>query len=313
MNVTDVPVAVAPELYEEAAQTYAQLVQSRAIAVYRTGNVRYPGLSDLDLIVVTDRTGIDNRYFFSALQRMPRRFLPIFLHDPFILPAWSMRVMQHTTHRSPSLLAGRDVLSAYQPSTEEAERWCRMLESYCSYHLFAAKARERQTLSGRWTVAVASAYRFLLADAGEMAPRHAATEYAATIDDLRAHFFDRDPEQAVQEAWRIFSEHFDVFDATLREWLGVAEPQAALARARALLRGEESCDAFDREYAFIRARNIDGYHQELASMGFPYGYLFFTAAHPGAVRIADEPSPVTNLVRQYYRVRRRITEYAQGA
>jgi hypothetical protein len=313
MNVTDLPLAVSRELYDEAASMYAQLVQPRAIAVYKTGNVHYPGLSDLDLIVVTDRTGIDNRYFFSAMQRMPRRYLSIFLHEPFILPAWSMRVMQHTTHGAPVLLGGRDVLSPYPPSAEEAERWCRMLESYCSYSRFAATVRERDALRGRLTVAVASAYRFLLADAGDLAPRHAAVEYAATIDGLRAHFFERDPEEGVREAWRIFSGHFDAFDATMREWLGVVEPQAALNKARALLRGEEACDAFDREYAFRRARSIDGYHQELASLGFPYGHLFFIAAHPGAVYRGLEPSPVTNLVRQFYRVRRRLAEYAAGA
>lgn len=312
MNVTDLPMPATRELYDEAAEAYAQLVQSRAIAVYRVGNVRFPGLSDVDLVVVTDRMGIDNRYFFSALQRLPRRFLNIFLHDPFILPAWSMRVMQHTTHAAPALLAGRDVLRAYPPSTDESEPWCRMLESYCSYSRFAQKVRESGELRGRLTVAVASAFRFLLADAADFVPRHAATAYAEKMDELRAGFFEHDAEQGVLKAWHMFAERFDQIDAALRDWLGAADSAAAITKARALLRGEEGCAEFDREYAFRRARSIDGYHHELASLGFPYGHLFFIAAHPGAVR-APAQRPVADLVRHVYRVRRRLAEYGAGA
>lgn len=314
MNVTDLPVPATRELYDEAAAAYARLVQSRAIAVYRTGNVTYPGISDLDLIVVTDRTGIDNRYFFSAMQRMPRRYLSIFLHEPFIVPAWSMRVMQHTTHASPQLLGGRDVLAPYPPAAEDTERWCRMLESYCSYSVFAQRVRQENELRGRLGIAVCSAFRYLLRDAQELLGAENAQAYGAEIDAMRARFFEReDPSAAVLEIWNFFAARFDRFDAALREWAGAAEPQAVLSRVRALLRGEQACDSFDREYAFRRARTIDGYHHELASMGFPYGHLFFIAAHPNAVRTPSQESPVSNLVRQFYRVQRRVTEYAAGA
>lgn len=314
MNVTDLPQPANHALYDEAFTQYADLVRSRAIAVYKVGNVRYPGLSDIDLLVVTDRTNIDNRYFFSAMQRMPRRFLPLFLHEPFVLPAWSLRVMQHTTHATPALLAGRDVLHAYPPSSDPAERWCRMLESYCSYSRFARSTRETETLRGRLTVAVASAFRYLLADASVLFEGVDGESYARGIDEIRAGFFEReDPASGVHEAWNFFAGHFDRVDAILREWLGTADANNALAKAQALLRGDEESEAFDREYAFRRARDIDGYHQELASMGFPYGHLFFVAAHPGAVRTLPDAPVVNNLVRNFYRVRRRLTEYGAGA
>lgn len=310
MNVTDLPLPANHALYDEAFTHYAELVQSRAIAVYKVGNVTYPGLSDIDLLVVTDRTGIDNRYFFSAMQRMPRRFLQLFLHEPFILPAWSLRVMQHTTHAAPALLAGRDVLHAYPPSSDPAERWCRLLEAYCSYGRFARTTRENDTLRGRLTVAVASAFRFMLADASELFEGIDKESYTRGIDEIRAGFFEReDPATGVHDAWNFFASHFDRIDAMLREWLGIADPQAATDKARLLLRGEESCEAFDRDYAFRRARDIDGYHHELASMGFPYGHLFFVAAHPNAVRTLPDAPVVNNIVRNLYRVRRRISEY----
>lgn len=313
MNVTDLPVPATRELYDEAFAKYADLVRSRSYAVYRVGNVRYPGLSDIDLIVVTDRTNIDNKYFYSAMQRMPRKYLPLFLHEPFILPVWSLRVMQYTTHAEPKLLAGRDVIKPYAPSQEPSERWCRMLEGYCSYLSFSARVRKDQTLRGRMTVAVASAFRYVLRDGSQLFSGIDAAGYEETIDRMRAHFFDGgDLAANVEAMWRQFSGEFESFGARLREWLGAHDDADALRKARAVLRGDEERAELDREYAFIRARDIDGYHQELGSLGLPYGHLFFVAAHPNAVQAPPE-APVGNLVRQLYRVQRRLSEYSARA
>lgn len=309
MNVVDIPQRAKREDYDEAISRYVQLVQPRAISIYRVGNIRFPGLSDIDLLVVSDRCSLDNRFFYSALQRMPRRYLPLFLHDPFILPAWSLRVMRHTTHGKPELLAGRRVLDGYTPSNEPEERWCRLLEGYCASASFVQRTQERGTLRGRMTVAVASAFRFQLAEA-QAVLAYDDRNYAARIDDVRAGFFDRaKPEDGVRDAWQIFSAEFQRVDASLRERLCLSAEDNLSTHARALLRGDRESGLFDREYAFRRAQAVDGYHQDLASMGFPYGHLFFIAAHPGAVHTHEE-SLVNGVVRNLYRVRRRLEEYA---
>lgn len=309
MNVVDVPQRMKREDYDEAIARYVQLVQSRSIAIYRVGNIRFPGLSDIDLLVVSDRCSLDNRFFYSALQRMPRRLLPLFLHDPFILPAWSLRVMRHTTHGSPELLAGRSVLGGYAPSNEPEERWCRLLEGYCASASFVQRTRQSGTLRGRMTVAVASAFRFQLAEVREVLG-YDERGYAARIDDLRGGFFDRaNPEDGVRDAWTMFGAEFERLDASLRSHLQLDAQDDLPARARALLRGDRESGFFDREYAFRRAQAVDGYHQDLASMGFPYGHLFFIAAHPGAVHTHAD-SLVNGVVRNLYRVRRRLEEYA---
>lgn len=313
MNVVDLPQPQTHALYDEAMTRYAEMVQSRAISIYRVGNVRFPGLSDVDLLVVTDRAHIDNRYFFSAVQRLPSRYHPLFLHEPFVLPVWSLRVMRHTTHASPVLLAGREVLTPYAPSAEPDERWCRMLESYCSYAAFRENVIASGTLKGRLTVAVAGAFRYLLADAREAIGYGDADAYGREVDALRETFFERpDPAAAVREAWELFSCALASFEKALCERLALAQPAQAPAAARALLRGESESAHLDREYAFRRAQDIDGYHQELASLGLPFGHLFFIAAHPNAVHACAEPAVVENVVRNFYRVRRRLLEYARA-
>lgn len=315
MNVIDLPKPATRELYDEAAARYAEMVKGRASCVYRVGNVHYPGLSDVDLLVVTDRANIDNRYFFSALNRLPQKYHGIFLHEPFVLPVWSLRVIRYTNHYATrALLAGRDVLHAYPPSQEPDERWCRMLESYCSYARFKKTAEETNVLKGRLTVAVASALRFLLRDGDAALGTTGADTYAVQIDGLRERFFTyANAEGGVREAWNLFSTTFERFDAKLRARLGFDAQTDPVAAASDLVRGERSCEEFDRDYAFMRAHEIAGYQHELASMNLPFGHLFFIAAHPQPVR-AQEPSVpmLDDVVRNFYRVRRRLAEYARA-
>lgn len=314
MNVVDIPQPAAHGLYEEAASRYAAMVRSRAVAVHQLGRARYPGLSEIRLLAVTDHVGVDNRFFFSAFHRLPERFHRLFLDEPFILPAWSLRVMRYTKYYAPKLVAGRNVLNAYSPSQERDERWCRLLESYCAYASFAGKTRRSQLLKGRETLASASALRGLLAEAVPLIPEAADEAYVNAIEAIRRTFFDdcADPVERVRDAWELFAAAFDRFESAMCARLGAANSEEAVSIARARLRGEHECADFDREYAFRRARDIDGYQEELASLGFPFGHLFPAAAHPQAVRTPQAAPIVDRLLRSAYHVRRRIMEYAAG-
>ena len=311
MNVVDIPQPAGHALYAEAASRYAALVKSRAVAVYALGRVRYPGLSEARLLVVTDHVGVDNRFFFSALQRLPERFQRLFLREPFVLPGWSLRVMRYTRHYDRQLLAGRNVLRAYTPSDERDEQWCRLLESYCAYAAFAEKTRRSQLLPGRETLATASALRSLRTEAACIAPEAADENYVNAVEAIRRTFFDEqgDPVERVRDAWELFAAGFDRFDRAMRERLGAQTADQALAAARARLCGDEACADFDRDYAFSRSRDIAGYHHELASLRFPFGDLFPPAAHPQAVRTPAAAPLLDRLLRNAYFVHRRIMEY----
>ncbi len=310
MNVVDLPQPAPRELYEEAIACYVKMVRARARAVYRVGNVHFPGLSDIDLLVVTDRKTFDGRYYFSALQRLPRRFLRLFLHEPFIVPAACTEVMRHTTHYKPVLLSGEDVVRAFPPDDADAERWCRMLESYCSYSVFAERIRTNETLRARFTIAVTSAFRYLLADAAKLFADLDAAGYAAEMDAIRSQFFEsEEPHALVCHAWERFAQRFQQFDSILRERLGTHARMQTIERARALLRGDVATELFDRSHAVKRAQTIERYYDALRTLGIPYGGLFFIAAHPEAVRAVPETA-VTTLVHNFYRVRRTLAEYA---
>jgi hypothetical protein len=284
MQVVDLPRPCDEELRDEAFSRYAALVKSRAIAVYRV---------DDGVLVLTTHIALDNRFFFSALERLPSRHQRCFLREPYILPAWSMRVVQYTSHSPRRLIAGRDVLEPYVSDDGPNERWCRKLEWYCACATFNASVNDSQILNARHLMGA-------VRDLACAAPDEASllTKIASDAD-----------EPQIRKAWDGFCAAFERFDRSIRASLGVAPDGDALSKARNCLAGEESCEHFDREYAFQRARDIDGYHQELASLGFPYGHLFAMAAYPATIRMPGM-SVVDSVVSQIYRLRRRLTEYA---
>jgi hypothetical protein len=275
MQVVDAPRPRDAALCDEAISRYADAVKSRAISVYRV---------DSALLVITAHIAMDNRFFFSAWERLPSRYHHCFPHEPYILPAWSLRVIQHAAHTSRELVAGRDVIAPYAPADGRNERWCRTLESYCACAVFYDAVTRSQLLNGRRMMEVA---RALLPDAGHEAG-----------------------EEQIRATWDRFCGAFERFDRTMRELFGVSNTANAVAKARNCIAGNEEIEQLDREYAFCRARDIDGYHQELASLGFPYGHLFPLEAYPNAVRAMPSKPFVDSVVSQMYRLRKRLSEYA---
>ena len=309
MNVVDLPNAGSRALCEEAAGRYADRISSRAAAVYRVGSARFPELLGVSVLAVVDRPGIDNRYFYSPDHRMPRRYAELFIDEPYILPVWSMRVMQHTAHYSVSLLAGRDPLAAYRPNDEPDERWCRLIEMYCTQKSFADRVRESGVLSGRRIFGAANALRHALADASAVSLDVPCKDYAARIDALFEGYEARkQPEESVHEAWRAFGEALAAIEGSLQARF-CRPGDSVFEVSRSLMRGDGESEAFDREYAFRRAVAIDGYHKDLSALGLPYGHLFYEDAHPEAVRKPREPF-AGGIMRNLYLVRRRFQEYA---
>ena len=201
MNVVDLPKRAERADYDEAVARYAQMVKPRAIAVYQVGSVRYPvsptSICSWSPIAVVWTTGISILRCSGCRASISICFCTI---RSFFRPGRS-GVMRHTTHHAPQLIAGRDVVRPFVPSDEPDERWCRVLAGYCASAAFLQRARAEGTLKARMTVAVTSAFRFQLADTRE-AFGFEDGGYAATVDALRAGFFERaQPEKAVEEAF----------------------------------------------------------------------------------------------------------------
>jgi hypothetical protein len=311
MNVVDLPRPTPRSAYDEATILYAEAVKHRADAIYRVGNVRFPGLSDLDLLVVVGKAREDNRYYFSPSYRLPERLQRIFLHEPLIVPASMPNILRYTSHRDAQLVSGEDILNGSLVVDCEEERWCRLLESACSYVSFAERTRERQYLSGRWAIATTSALRFFLADVDAVTGTAFAPSYAQQHDELRAHAFDGgDPTRAILQAWQLFSDVLQASGETLARALGIRY-ERVVEFAVAALSGQRALPV-PASYVEERSKAIAAYHDELAKLRLPFGFLFFVAAYPNAVRPLALSKFTKYVSRNVYRVQRRLGEFVHG-
>ncbi len=313
MDIVDIPQPVDGAQYEEAVSRYAASVKGKAIAVYQLDHSRYRAACGVQLLLLTGHVGVDNRFYFSSSYRLAKRHHALFAGEPYILPAWSIRVTGYTAYFSPQLVTGRNVLEGYWPNADRDERWCRVLARYCAHAAFSSRTRRAQLLKAREVLSAAVNLRHLLVDAPAIIPETANEPYAGGIDAIFDSLFESgERTERVRAAWTLYTNAFDRFDSVMVKRLRASTSEEAVTRARARLRGEEECEDFDRAYAFRRARDIDGYFQEVASLGFAGGHLFSVAAHPRAAR-TPAPTPVLDtLLRSAYRVRRRLTEYAAG-
>lgn len=311
LRLYELPREVPLALYEEAVVRYAAAVRTRAFAIYRSGDLRYAGLCGLKLLVVVEHAAVDNRYFFSAFNRLPRRYLDAFVAEPFIMPSTTLGVMRHTSHRNLRIVTGRDELGRYVPALDESEAWCRMLEAYCSGSVYIDRVCASGALHGRKIVAALQALRETWDNAADLLGGNEHREYGMDCDRLLGSFFtSASVHENVLAAWQMFLRGFTVFDESIRRCLRTGTAAQTFATARDALRGEREIAQFDREYAFRRALAIDGYHADLAALGFPFGHLFYIAGHPRAVRTSEHAPVLGEVLHNVYRAYRRLGDFS---
>jgi hypothetical protein len=279
MHFYDLPVPVDRSLYDEAMRQYARKVAARADAVYAIGNITYAGLSDLDLLVVTSSTRADNAQYFAAMSRLPIKYAPIFLHDPLIVPRKHTDVLRYTTHHNLRLLHGRQVFARVQYVDSAQERWCKVLEAYCTYAAFVASVRAAQGCRGRRLIAKASGLRFPLRELDELCGTQQAQAYAARVDRIREMYFRTDPLSVLMETWQMFCQAFDTLTRTLKDALRLGDEERVDDFARRFFCGRAHFELVDPQYVAQRTNAIQAYFMELQRMRIPFGHAFFREAY----------------------------------
>lgn len=293
-------------MYVKAIELYARLVASRALACYTVGSVPFPGLSDIDLLVVVRDARRDNAQFFSAIDRLPKIYRPLFLHNPFVLPATCVDVLRFTSHGKRTLESGTDVLVGIAPLASLEERWCKLFESYCNFAVYLAKCQTAPSGSARLAVAVASSMRYALSDLDAILGTDHAPPYARDIDERRGRFggdLDRNASLAL-EAWTLLRDKFAWLEQTLGEMVPLRPAESLVAFADEFLRGNRTFGSLDTAAIARRRAAIDFYHDELHRLRFPYGHLFFFAAYHTAERRYYQSRPESMLLALLYRARK---------
>ncbi len=277
-RITNLPDVLDRGIYQEAVDLYLQDSADYLEALYGFGNQRYPGLSDLDLLVVPR-----DRYFaplyLHILGRLPQRFHCILEHDVFVVPESFTVVCSYTNANNLRLLHGRDVLSGTGREIPPAARVCHELERLYNAQIYARKLRNEQVIDARSSIRVFNSFRFSLKRLEELRFVEEGG-YGAEIDRLRNRYVENRAESWVAQMYRLFDDAVRYAVRCVSESIGV--DVTSTSEIKALSYGERSLalNGFDPKDARKRADVARAYRQELDRRHFWYGTLFLNTFFP---------------------------------
>ena len=135
MIIIDIPQYVDKNLYEDAIQCFINKAKNNVISVYLAGNIKYPGISDLDLVIVPQ-----NKYSSSMnlelIKILPKRYRLFSHHNPFVVPIDYLNIWSLSPIGNLKNIFGKDVLGNIIPNNSKTNKICTALEYLYSYSLF---------------------------------------------------------------------------------------------------------------------------------------------------------------------------------
>lgn len=286
---TDFPERLDASLYDEAVERFARAVRSRALAVYRDGRVRFPGLSDIDLLVVVDDRPVwDNDAFFSPFVRLPRRYHALFHHRPHFVTRSTIDAIGYSTFAYVSrrdrdgrgraaadggasfcrqLIAGDDVVPSSWPELSDSWYACTLFETAIAARQRFEHFRQAPLASVGRLASMAASLRFPLRQLDELRGTDYERAYTAIVDRSRAELLDPggERESAAAVLYTLYAATLAGFERSIGELAGAERGQDPLEAARDILAGRRRVEAVDA--AFLRSRHaaITGYFKALSA------------------------------------------------
>jgi hypothetical protein len=304
-RVENLPLPLDRSLYREAVDTYLELSHRYIEALYGFGNVRYPGLSDLDLLVVPKDSYLAPLHLHLR-GRLPRRFDPILEHDVFVVPYSQLGVCRYRlSSASFSLVYGRDVLAGVTYETPVAARVCNALEETNTMLGYVDQLRQSRVLNARSCIRVFNSQRYKARRLMELGLME-EDGYGVVIDALRTRFMTDPSPECVLEMHHAFEHSVAACARALESALGLDVSSfdriAGISYGKVPVRFE----GFDIADAQRRADAITAYRQELVSRNYWYGFWFIQRIFPAAAARAPWHHSVFRLLRSGSRRWRRL-------
>jgi hypothetical protein len=321
------PSTVDPRLYDEAVSCYADAVAGRTAALYQVGNVKYPGLSDIDLVVVVDRPAWDNNQFFSPYSRLPAQYARFFHHYPRIVPATVADAINVSScgHAPASgqtgvsenrfgsrrrLIRGTDVLADRTPlGGSDAWPRCRVLETAYLYRRALDEFEARRWIDVTRLVSRAASLRHPMRHLDDLLCRSQDDSYGAALDERRTTLLDgaapaKAKERAAAEVFDLFRSGFARFDDGVRALFDISAGADIASAAAELLSGRRAAKGIDPAYIAARHRWLRVYHAVLRKYRFSYGSIFALKPYAGRYRTYRQPPLERIAANALYLVRR---------
>ena len=274
MEVIDIPIPVDRALYEEAVEIFVAMSRPYIESLYVVGNCRFPGQSDLDLLVVP------NSNFAAPLHltlrgRLPKRFDAIIQHDPFVVPRSRVEILRFVQLSNITLRYGDDLLPPARPHPTPTWVLCSVMEHVHCLWKYYRQQKTRKMMDARSGTRIINSFRFSLEQMEMLGLRADSEGYGVRIEQLRASLVETPSAHIVEEMFCQFEiamcEAVTVINETLKT--DVDSPSAI---AELYQRQDLPIQGWDPSYASRRFREVQAYLDTLAYQNFWYGSIFNT-------------------------------------
>ncbi|HXG25196.1 MAG TPA: hypothetical protein VNJ09_11615 [Chthonomonadales bacterium] len=274
MRVHNLPEPVSASLYEEAVAIYLANAGRYIESCYWIGNTNFPGLSDLDLVVIPRDRWLAPQHL--AIKRaLPPQYHRIVLHDPYILPKSHLQVYRYASFGKGKLVYGPPLLANITEEDTKATHLCNQLESlYRKYH-YLRYCKQRPSLNALLWIAVGSALRFPLQSmvACNLLPPCSYEEYKVTYDQMRARYLEAPCEKRFWQMFHYFETNLERVLDKVYEELDIDIRQVNSLH-EFYSRESYSLPGLCREEILQREAAVWDYLRALRSRHFGYGSLF---------------------------------------
>ncbi|HEY7994791.1 MAG TPA: hypothetical protein VID24_11310 [Candidatus Eremiobacteraceae bacterium] len=306
------PARLDRSVYDAAVRNYVAAVGSRASAIYHVGNVRFPGLSDIDLVVVVNTPAWDNNQFFSPYVRLGKPYTALFHHEPRFLPQSCIDAITYSScvHASTgqamdqiptvfgsrrSLVHGTDLLGQRAVDvTSESWQRCRLLETS---FIFSRALRElacEPAIDVVKLMSRATALRYPVRHLHDLLGMSRDRGYEKNIDEVRERLLD--PMTTQPEKVRLAADTFELFqhsarrfEANIRTLFGIGASESVSPAVMGMLAGDRPAPGIDTEYLEARRKATAFYHDEQRAYRLSAGSIFATKPLNGARKPYVQP------------------------
>lgn len=303
----DFPRRLDMAMYDEAVEQYGRAVTSRAVAVYRGGRVRFPGLSDIDLLVVVDDQPVwDNEEFFSPFVRLPRRYHELFHHRPHFVPQSSIDALAYSTFAYSSkaaargvddagfrrqLIVGDDVVPKTWPMPNDSWYLCSLFETAITARLRFDHFRASHQRSVRRLASMAATFRFPLRQLDELTGTSYEGAYSAIVDRARAELLetDGDVHAAAGVLFTLYAATLSGFERSIGELANARQGEPAAHAAREILAARRVHASIDQSYFASRRDAIHTYFERLRHAKISGMTIFVREPYRAEVQLYRQP------------------------
>ena len=281
--------------YEAAVAQYAAAVCERAGAIYQAGNVRYPGLSDIDLVVVVRRAAWDNNQFFSPYVRLPQDQRALFHHEPRFIPEPCIDALPYSScvhsgsdaAQAPAsfgsrrrLVFGSDILGAIAVDVRSPD-WqrCRVLEVAFTMHRVLAELQTASSVDVVKLMSRATSLRYPMRHLHDLLGCSWDASYERRVDAARSTLLDEARSAAerravAEDAYALFLTAAQRYQANVRTLFELPAREPLHVMATQMLSGGRPAPGVDPEYIAARLAAVSSYQAAQRAYRISTGSIF---------------------------------------